>query len=74
MRNASGFLLLFAENCSENQAHKRAAIKHLVQIAIGKFIAHVCTHVANVFVSLNRMVATKLISGHMMQQMQIEMA
>ena len=30
MRNASGFLLLFAENCSENQAHKRAAIKHLV--------------------------------------------
>ena len=30
MRNASGFLLLFAENCSENQAHKRTAIKHLV--------------------------------------------
>lgn len=34
----------------------------------------VCIHVANVFVSLNRIVATKLISGHMMQQMQIEMA
>ena len=30
------------------------------------------THVPNVFVSLNKIVATRLISGHMIQQIQME--
>ena len=43
-------------------------------MAIGKFIPQVCTHVGKSFVSLKRIVAIRLMIGHMMQQIQMEIA
>ena len=66
-------LQLFAENRAEDKPAERAAVEHLPAERHRELQPQVCTHVPKLG-SLNSRVATRLITGHMMQTIIREMA